>query len=302
MSKEQISRRDFVKGIAAGAASIATLGVLQACEYSTQKGISAAESAPAAGGTYIPGTYSAEALGMGTVVVTMTFDENSITDVQLDVSHETDTIGQAAAQTLIDQLLEKQTVEIDGVTGATVTAGAVKKAAAECIAQAKGLSSGGGSSVDIGELPEVITARELKASSCELGEITGAVDGGEYDVIVIGAGTAGVPCAVKACQDGAQVLLLQKEPNVVAQGNTCTGIVLAESDDAAVMHFLQETAANCSWRNDWEQAKVYAYNSGEAVQWYYDEAHASGYPATIAPGKTEYAVREAMVSAIRPIV
>ena len=32
MSKKEISRRDFIKGLAAGAAGVATLGILEACE------------------------------------------------------------------------------------------------------------------------------------------------------------------------------------------------------------------------------------------------------------------------------
>ncbi len=35
MAKNEISRRTFIKGLAAGAASVATLGVLQKVEYST---------------------------------------------------------------------------------------------------------------------------------------------------------------------------------------------------------------------------------------------------------------------------
>ena len=42
---------------------------------------------------YTPGAYSAQAEGMGLITVTMTFDENSITDVVLDLSSETPDIG-----------------------------------------------------------------------------------------------------------------------------------------------------------------------------------------------------------------
>ena len=296
MSKN-ISRREFVKGAAAG---IAALGLLGACgapdSPSSAPGSNPGpgpSSSPSpgtspAGGTYIPGTYSAQAQGMGTIVVTMTFSADAITNVELDLSKETDTIGQAAAQTLIDQLMNKQTVEIDGVSGATITTDAVKKAAAECIAQAKGLAAAPGGSGADAELPQVITGAELAASTCEIGEIKGAQDGGEYDVIVIGAGTGGVPCAVKACQDGAKVLLLQKEPTPVGQGNSGSGILVDESDPMAVWYLIQDTMKNCSWRSDLEQLKTYVYRSGEAMEWYYKEAVASGYPAQRNPNKKEF--------------
>ena len=75
------------------------------------------------------------------VKVTMTFDEANILDVIVDSSGETKEIGAAAANKLAEQLKNAQGSEIDGVTGATVTANAVKKAAAECIAQAMGLAT-----------------------------------------------------------------------------------------------------------------------------------------------------------------
>ena len=83
-------------------------------------------------------------------------------------------------------------------------------------------------------------------------------------------------------------MLLQKEPEAVAQGNTCTGIIVEESDEAAIMNFLYITSQSNAHRSDWEKLKAYAYNSGEAVNWYYNEAVASGYEAKATPGKTEY--------------
>ena len=134
MKKNQLSRRDFLKGAAAGTASLAALGLLGAC---TAKDGQESDS-PA--GTYHPGTYAAKAKGMGEIVVTMTFSADAITDVTLDLSNETDSIGQAAGDTLKAALLEKQSAEIDTVSGATITTDAVKKAAEKCIQQAKGRS------------------------------------------------------------------------------------------------------------------------------------------------------------------
>ena len=115
------------------------------------------------------------------------------------------------------------------------------------------------------------------ASAAEQEEIKNSTDGGEYDIIVIGAGASGVPCAVKAYQEGAKVLVLQKEATVVSQGGNCNGIEADTSDPSAILNFIQETTKQCTYRNDREQTKVFAYNSGEAVHWYYDEAVGSGY-------------------------
>ena len=117
MSKE-LSRRDFLKGAAATAVSAAFLGVTGA----------AAPKAKAAA-SYIPGTYTATATGMGTVTMTATFSETAITDIVLDVSQETEGIGKAAGDTLVSQLMAAQAPEIDGVSGASMTS----EAARECV-------------------------------------------------------------------------------------------------------------------------------------------------------------------------
>lgn len=121
MDKKNLSRRAFLRTSIASGASSAAVGL---------------HAAPV--GIYQPGTYSAKASGIGDVVVTMTFDSNKITDVVLDVSHETPNIGQAAAKQLRQSLLKAQSADIDAVSEASITSQAVHKAAAKCIAQAKG--------------------------------------------------------------------------------------------------------------------------------------------------------------------
>ena len=87
-------------------------------------------------GSYVPGTYSAEATGMGTVKVSVTVDESSITEVVLDTAGETPEIGGAATEELTAQVMDAQGSEIDGVAGATLTSAAVRTAVADALAQA----------------------------------------------------------------------------------------------------------------------------------------------------------------------
>ena len=90
---------------------------------------------------YTAGTYTGTATGIGEVKVTMTFSETAITEVVIDASNETESIGGVAAPTLQDAIMAAQGAEIDNVSGATVTTNAVKKAAASCIEQAMGVAS-----------------------------------------------------------------------------------------------------------------------------------------------------------------
>lgn len=86
---------------------------------------------------YTPGTYTATAKGMESdVTVTCTFDETGITEVTADVSGETQGIGAAIGDMMVKRILNAQSAEFDGVSGATATSDAVKAAVADCIAQA----------------------------------------------------------------------------------------------------------------------------------------------------------------------
>ena len=125
---KMISRKDFLKGTAAGALSIAAAGLL---------GSGTVVFAEEEKGKYTPGTYTATAQGLESeVTVTMTFDETSITDVVIDVSGETEDIGAAIGDTMKEAILSAQSADVDAVSGASITSNAVKTAANDCIAQA----------------------------------------------------------------------------------------------------------------------------------------------------------------------
>ena len=257
----ELSRRDFLKGSLAGAASIAMAGL----------GLGAVKNTAHAAGIYTPGTYSATADGMGTVTVTATFDENSITEILLDVSGETPTIGQAAKDELISQVMAAQSAEIDGVSSATITSTAVKTALKNCIAQAKGEAVNSGSvkaqvSSDSAFVLTDITADDINASAVELDPITSFAKEITVDVVVCGAGAAGVPAAVRALDLGATVAVLQKEAVAVSQGNCSSCIVKSESTEAGLKKWLTfATAVNC-WRNNRKLLEAYVDRSEEAIR------------------------------------
>ena len=78
--------------------------------------------------------------------------------------------------------------------------------------------------------------------------ITDIAETKDYDVVVIGAGAAGVPAAISAFEVGAKVALLQKEATAVSQGNTCDSIIVEETAPAAWRPWSRSstpTAATC---------------------------------------------------------
>ena len=125
---EKISRKGFLKIAAAAAMSSVTAAGLAACNAAN-----GSSSASSAAGIYTPGTYTATAKGMSEITATVTFDANTITKVELDLSGETESIGGAALEELSKQVVAANGPAIDGVAGATVTTKAVRKAVAAAL-------------------------------------------------------------------------------------------------------------------------------------------------------------------------
>ena len=196
---EKISRKGFLKVAAAAAMSGVTAGALAACNSASSSSTAASASGDA---IYTPGTYTGTATGIGEVKVTMTFSETAITDVVIDASNETESIGGVAAPTLKDAIMAAQGTEIDNVSGATVTTNAVKKAAASCIEQAMGVAAETGSSAAASDTDWLGTEPEIDES-----KITKTVD---VDVAVVGCGVAGVAAVRSIAEDGGKVAAFEK--------------------------------------------------------------------------------------------
>ncbi|MEL1136647.1 FAD-binding protein [Desulfitobacterium sp. THU1] len=267
MEKGKVSRRSFLKAFAAGAASVATAGVLAGCSTSSK--------APA--GTYKPGTYSATADGMSTVKVTMTFDAEKITDVQLDVSGETKDIGQKAADTLKQALLTKQSSEIDAVSGASVTSKAVQKAAAACIAQAKGESviipeEKGAQNTDP-SIPAWLGAEPSIADS----DCAKTID---TEVLVVGAGTGGMFAGCSAAENGAKTLVIEKNPTGGGIRDDLSAIDSRYQKEWGTkinkFDYITEMTKTAAGRIDQRLVRLWADHSAEAINWYGDRCAERG--------------------------
>ena len=98
----------------------------------------------------------------------------------------------------------------------------------------------------------------------------------DYDVVIVGAGAAGVPAAISAAQAGASVALIQKESTAISQGNTATGILLDQSDPAGVEAVVSTLLGKHEYRGKREQVELWAKNSGEAITWLFDLAKQAG--------------------------
>jgi succinate dehydrogenase/fumarate reductase flavoprotein subunit len=128
-----------------------------------------------------------------------------------------------------------------------------------------GKSSDGGASLSFLPKPKPIADKDIAATLT-------------FDVVVVGAGAAGVPAALSAAENGASVAVIQKAPFALSQGNTGSGINLANSDKAGVEAMVSRIVADNCHRCNPNLVRQWAYNSGEAVSWVIDRAKQAGSP------------------------
>ena len=125
--------------LAIGGVAVAAVVAVGGFALAGRSGTSGTAAASTADAIYTAGTYTASAEGcLSDVTVTVTVSDKAITDVRVDASGETAELGGKAAEELPSEIIRSQSTDVDGYTGATLTSDAIKKAAADCIAQASG--------------------------------------------------------------------------------------------------------------------------------------------------------------------
>lgn len=150
--------------------------------------------------SFEPGTYTGVAKGYnGDVQLDVTFDEKSVKDIVVKESKETPHVGDVAFDILFEDIKAANGSGVDVVSGATFTSLAIKNALADAANQAK---------VNDIETFKKNTVKHEPQDPMTL----------DFDVVVIGAGGAGMSAAVQAAQEGYTVLVIEK--NAEIGGNT----------------------------------------------------------------------------------
>ena len=137
-----------------------------------------------------PGEYEATVAAMkGDMTVHVTVDETSITDITIDTVDTKQVVG-AVIDTLIPAILDKQSVNVDSVTGATISSYALKSGVKNCLEQA------GAAEDQFNE--------EFKMEAMQ-GEDQ------QTQVVVVGCGAAGLSAAIQLKNNGIEdVIILEK--------------------------------------------------------------------------------------------
>lgn len=214
---------------------------------------------PAMAATYTAGTYTAETNGNnGPVKVEVDFSDDAITAVRVTEHAETAGISDAPIERIPAEIVEKQSLSVDAISGATNTSKAILLAVEDCVKQAGGD-------------PEALKGAADTAETVEHEDMSA-------DVVVVGGGIAGLAASISAAESGANVILVEKQAVVGGSGLlTAAGFYGAETDavpaevetiDEMYNHILDMIAEGGSLENvDVDRIRHLCESSPEIVKW-----------------------------------
>ncbi len=164
------------------------------------KALAGEEAAPAGDIAFTAGEYEATAYGYnGNVTGKVTFSDTALTGIEIVSGSETAHVGSVAFDIMIPEMIEANGSGVDSVSGATFTSRALREIVNAAAEQA------GCTNLD------AFKANKVEHVAADPIDVTA-------DVVVIGAGGAGIAAAAQATQNGNTVLVIEK--NAEVGGNT----------------------------------------------------------------------------------
>lgn len=207
------------------------------------------------------GTYKGEGDGKGgKIVIELTIADDTITTIKVLEQNETPGFDNAI-ETLTENIITKNSPEVDGVSGCTLTSNGFLEAV-------KGALASAGATADMLKKVDLSNDTDTKKEIEET-----------HDIVIIGAGGAGLSAAIEAKMAGADVIVLEKMP--MAGGNT----LISGAEYAAPNNWIQnkegiednpELLINDMLKggdniNDPDLVRVVAENALAGAEWLRDE-------------------------------
>ena len=163
-----------------------------------------AKSASTSSDAGVSGDFTGTAKGFGgDVSVTLTLTDGAITGCTAEGKDETQGVGSEAIAQMPGKIAESGSIAVDGVSGATATSTAIKEAAAAALTAA-GLN------------PDDYKTAVEKDAAAEDSTV-------DADVVVVGAGGAGMTAAITAAAEGKSVVILESQSMVGGNSVRATG-------------------------------------------------------------------------------
>lgn len=173
-------------------------------------------------GSGVSGEFTGTAKGLGgDVTVTLTLKDSVITDVKAEGKDETEGIGSKAIEQLPGEMVDGNTINVEGVSGATVTSDAIKEAAKAALESA-GLNPDDYATAKASEKEEDVTK--------------------DVDVVVVGAGGAGMTAAIVAAKEGKSVAIVESQSAAGGNSVRATGGMNAAKTEYQDENEFEESA------------------------------------------------------------
>lgn len=208
---------------------------------------------------FTPGSYTAEAQGIFVPVkVTVRVSENEIETVLVDATGETPELGGIAAEKMAMAIMNAQTPNVDSVSGATVTSAAIIAATTDALKQA-------GADIAVLDANRKDTKNEGPKEEKTI----------DTEIVIIGAGGAGMTAAIMLQQAGKDFVILEKMPYVGGNTTKATGGMNASEthyqkeqgiEDSNAL-FAADTMKGGHALNDSSLVAVMANSSAGAIDW-----------------------------------
>lgn len=187
----------------------------------------------------------------GKIKVEVTIDNDAIKNIDVVESKESKYTKDAVNQ-IISKIVEQNSTEVDSITGATQTSDALKAAVADAV-QKSGVE---------------LKSKAVAASASKVEDVS-------TDIVVIGAGGAGLTAAIEAKENGANVILVEKNEIVGGNTNFATGGLNAAGTKFqeenkikdSVELFYEDTMKGGKDKNNPDLVKVLTENADDTVDW-----------------------------------
>lgn len=207
---------------------------------------------------YTAGTYVGKATGNGgEIKVEVIVSDGKVSDIKILEHSETKGLGDSAMEAIGEVIKNTNSTNVETVSGATVSSNAMMEAVKDALRQA-----GGTDDTFSKDEKQSLAGKEMQ-------------DEYTFDVVVVGAGGAGLSAAVEAAQSGAKVVVIEK--TMFAGGNTLvsggglnvpgTEQQIANGIEDSVELFTEDTIKGGDNENDPELVKVMAENALDAANW-----------------------------------
>lgn len=205
-----------------------------------------------------PQVYTASSPGRnGNVSVEVTIDGEKISNVVVTNHEETPGISDPAIEQIPEAIVEEQSINVDVITGVTLTSDAILNAVKDCLNQANL------------DLNNYSAKKENELTEQTL----------DTDVLVIGGGGAGLSAAIEAANQGADVILLEKTSELggstkLSMGMVVRGPLEGEDESAMTNNEYLTQLKNYSVNNPYVRTDIqedFVAHIDENAQWLLDQ-------------------------------